>query len=104
MQTTFLLQLFSLLYLATYAERILYPTYCYDHYTIILLSFSANFSYENFTKYLIDFADISDCSGNNLQIYYIGFNPVYGCDWEESKPQCIRKLLNNETLARQIYD
>ena len=104
MRITFVIQFLSLLYLTTNGERIIYPNYCYDHQSIILLSFSANFSYENFQKYLIDFADLSDCTDDNVQTYVFGTMINYDCGSNQTKRECIRQLLDDELKAQQCYD
>lgn len=98
------IQLLSLFLLTTNTERILYPPYCYDHTSTILVSFSTNVTYDDFAKYLTDFARVSDCSGSNELRYVFGNNTIlFDCLWYESNPACIQRLFYNESNAHTYY-
>lgn len=103
-----IIRLLQLLYLTSInSERIIYPSYCYDHQSTILVTFSANFTYENFRQYLIDFVDIIDCEDSSFYRYTFGLYPIQtrrDCLKNEPKRSCIRQILDNETFARECYN
>jgi hypothetical protein len=90
----------------TSATRINFPFNCQDHYTYVQVWFSANSSFVSFQAYLTAYVDLADCADNatNWQTYLFGtyFNAVkVECTQNRD---CIRRLLANETAARQCFE